>query len=286
MEQKFYNRVANLLIGTSRGTGALSIMLKVSTPLRITFEITKTEMSVANDATITVNNLRPESRKMIREGMLAILEAGYQDAGGPQTIFHGTIVGASPNLTKPENILTLHVQDGHTALKTARVSLSYRSGTALQQVIKDALRGLGLPLNASFNYTQLPSTILDGPFSYTGNAAVLLDMLCGDNGLQWSVQNGSVKIYNETRTDNLPPQSSVLIGSPRRLFRDMKSVSLENYSGYEFDALLMPKVEPGSAVTIQSADMPKPITLKAAEVKHTGDSYGDKWQTTVKARDV
>jgi len=286
MADQFYNRIARVLIGKYATTKAFSVGLEIKSPLRITFELTKTEFSIMNEGTITINNLSQQSRDIIRDGLFCILEAGYVDAGGPQMIFHGEIVNVSHNVKKPEIITTITVQDGHTAIKKSNIALSYKKGTPISQIINDAVKALKLPKNSTFSHVNIPTTQLRGGFGYAGNAASLLDLICGDNGLTWSVQNGSVKIYNNGKTDNLPALSSVLIGSPRRLFRNQQSVSLENFSGYEFDALLMPKVEPGSMVTIRSLDIPKPISLQVAEVKHSGDNYGDKWQTTVKARDL
>ena len=59
---------------------------------------------------------------------------------------------------------------------------------------------------------------------------------------------------------------------------------MKSFKGYEFDALLMPKCEPASQVTIQSKDIQTPITLQVAEVHHVGDNFGADWKTTVRAR--
>jgi hypothetical protein len=286
MNQAFFNRVARLSIG-EYVKGALNTVVTVSTPLRITFDISKTEFSAPNMAKITINNLSSNTRNKINQDrkQVAVLEAGYVDAGGLQLLFHGDIVDVSHDLKKPEILTTITVMDGHNAIKEKKISVSYRAGAPISQVIKDCTKALGLPMSASYNYVQLPTSSLDATASFTGNAAIWLDRICNDNGLQWSIQNGTIKIVNAEKSDNLPPLSSVLIGSPRRLFKNMITQSLTDFSGYEFDALLMPKCEPFSAIELISRDIPKPIKLVASEVKHSGDNFGDKWQTTVKARD-
>ena len=288
MNQAFFNLVAKLTIGKPSTSGALNVGLAISTPLRITFELQKTEFSIANMGTVTINNLSTQTRNSIRQdrGLVAILEAGYVDAGGPQLTFYGDIVDVQHDLKKPEILTTLTLMDGHNAIKEKKISVSYKKGTPISQIIKECTKSLGLPMNAAFNYVQLPVSNLDSTYAFSGIAESWLVWLCDDNGLQWSVQNGSIKICNFTQTDNLPPLSSILIGSPRRLFKNMISQSLEDFSGYEFDCLLLPKAEPYGRVTLKSNDIPKPINLKVAEVKHSGDTHGDKWQSTLKCRDL
>lgn len=115
MTQQFFNRVARVQLGTMGSGNALNIGLMIASPLRITFNYTKTDISMMNEATITINNLKDETRNAIRQGMFCVLEAGYVDAGGLQTCFHGEVVDVSHNVKKPEIITTITVQDGHAA---------------------------------------------------------------------------------------------------------------------------------------------------------------------------
>jgi hypothetical protein len=64
------------------------------------------------------------------------------------------------------------------------------------------------------------------------------------------------------------------------------SMSIENYNGYEFDCTLSPDAEPGRTVTISSSELPNPVNLLVREVKHSMDSHGEKWTTTIKASDL
>ncbi len=286
MSTAFFNRIARISIGTLTSSNTLRPLCVINTPLRITFEVVKTEFSIMNEATVTINNLSTHTQAIIKRKLFLILEAGYVDAGGLRTMFHGEIVDVSSNQKKPEVLTTINIQDGHTAIKKAGVSLSYRTGTPIRQIINDAANALGLPKNSTYSYVRLPTTAIEGPFAYTGTASVLLDQLCAEHGLQWSIQNGLFKIYNAGHTDNLPPRKAVLIGSPRRLFKNQLSVSLEDFDGYELDCTLLPELEPGNGITFSSLEVQKPITLQVAEVKHIGDFYADKWMTTAKARDI
>ena len=67
MSQQFFNRIVKVTIGTPTKSGALNIGLVLQSPLRITFDCTKTEYSLANIGTITINNLSQETRNAIRQ---------------------------------------------------------------------------------------------------------------------------------------------------------------------------------------------------------------------------
>jgi hypothetical protein len=287
MNQQFFNRVARLTISEQSGS-VLTPIVVIVTPLRLTFDISKSWISLANIGTVTINNLQTSKRQLIRQdkSLVAILEAGYSELGGPQLMFHGNIVDVSHNIEKPEIITTITIMDGHTALKESKINVSYAKGATLAQIIKEAASSFALPLDATFSYVQLPPEAINSTLAFTGSAASWMDKLCSDNGLQWSIQNGAVKICTIDKADNTPPLQSVLIGSPKRLFKNLISQSLNDFDGYEFNALLMPKCIPMGTVTIQSNEIPKPLTLKVAEVHHIGDSHGADWKTTVKAKDM
>jgi len=286
MSQYFFDRVIRLNIGKYNSSNVLVPVVTLTEPLRISFDATKTEFSIVNMATVTVNNLADSTRNKIKSGMIAILEAGYAEMGGLQLLFHGDVFEVNHNIEKPEIITTITICDGHAAIRKKKISVSYKKGSSIAQIIKDCTKAIGLPMNTSFDSVQLPKQSISETASFTGNAAQWLDKVCGENGLQWSVQNGKIKIYEFGKTDNLPPLQSVLIGSPKRLFRNDLSASIEDFSGYEFNALLMPQCEPGSAVTFTSKEVTKSVRLQVAQVKHTGDNYGDDWKTNVRARDI
>jgi len=285
MSQQFFNRLVKFTIGNVLSGGVIDPVVIVESPIRITFVIQKKAYAIANEGKVTLNNLSTSTRQKIQQNrnQIAILETGYKDAGGLQLTFYGDVVDVSHNIEKPEIITTVNIMDGHNALKQKKTSVSYKKGTPISQIIKDCTAALGLPLNASYKYVQLPVQNTLGTLAHNGSAAALLDRLCADNNLTWSIQNGSVKIVNQGKHDNTAPLSSYLIGSPKRLFKNLISQSLDDFEGYEFNALLMPKCEPYNTVTIQSNEIPKPIKLTAMDVHHVGDNYGDDWKTTVKA---
>jgi hypothetical protein len=291
MSGYFFDRVARLTLGIPNMTGGITGGIGIQTPARIVFELTKTPNSIANIGTITVNNLDKHTRESIHasksgDPFIAVLEAGYTDAGGPQLLFYGDVVDVSHNIEKPEVVTTITVMDGYNVIKEKKISVSYKKGTPISKVIKDCVQHLGLPVNVSFKYILLPQQNSEHTLSFTGNAATWLDRLCDDHGLQWSVQDGSIKVCSVTQTDNVPPMSSVLIGSPKRLFKNMASQSPLEFNGYEFNCLLAPKMGIYSRVTIQSGEIPTPVTLKVMEIKHSGDTHGDAWKTNCKAQDL
>jgi len=280
MSEFFYNRIAKFTLSRVGAGGVLSTIFSIQTPAKLTFECSKTEVSSSNVGTITISGLQKETRESIVTGrnIVGILEAGYVENDGLQLMFYGDVVEVNHQIQKPDVVTSITIADGFNAIKEKRINISFKKKTPLSQIVKKCIESIGLPVNSTFSYLNLPNTMIESTIAYTGAASELLDRMCEDNGLQWSVQNGSVKICSVSSTDNVVHQSSFI--------KNMITQTETDFNGYEFDALLMPKVEPYGKIKMQSSTMQEPVNLRVSEVKHSGDFWGDKWTTTVKARDL
>jgi len=313
MSKHYFNRLYSLTFGypakvMSTGFGETVFeagKAKTVSGLRIAFDISKTETSESNSCTIIINNLSESTRKFIRprtsknEGMIVTLRAGYEEMQGAADLpglFIGDITSVSHDTTNPEVVTTLECHDGYVSIKTSRFSKSYLGGGRVAQIISDIIAELDLPMQATYQNAGLPDYKLNNGFSFDGLASDALTRICKWYGLRWSVQNNAVKIYRKKddggkpgNDDKLPCQS-VLIGSPKRVIKEMKGISGTDFRGYDFQALLMPGAEPGGKVSITSKNLPTgTVTLAIAEVHHKGDTHGigpDSWTTTIKARDL
>jgi hypothetical protein len=310
--QFYFNRIYSLTIGTPAkvlSTGFSDTIFesdkaKTISGLRLTFDISKTETSESNSCTLTINNLTDSTRKFIKArtkdgaGMIVALRAGYEEMGNVADIpvlFVGDITNVSHDTTRPEVVTTLECHDGYIAIKTARFAKSYAAGTKVSYIMKDIVAELNLPMQATFENVGLPDYRLSRGFVFDGFASDALTRLCSGYKLRWSVQNNALKIYQAANargtpgTDNRLPGKSVIIGSPKRISKNMKGLDIIDFSGYEFKALLMPGAEPGGKVSISLQDEPKTVVLAISEVHHKGDTHGkgaDAWTTTIKARDL
>lgn len=293
--------------------------------LRLMFDINKTETPESNSAVITIYGLSDDTRAFIKErstetsndGMIVILKAGYEELHGKDLpiLFTGDITGVFHDTTKPEIITTLDCADGLVVIKSATFSKSYSAGVPVAQIFNDIIQAMSMPIQYadsktkkfSFSFYEMPEYKLNRGYAFDGLASDALRRLCIGYGMRWSIQNARLKIYpawdkkgnpwtdkiqsfliaGEEKIPSDQKLESVLIGSPKRLAKNMMGFDRRGVRGYEFDALLMPKAEPGGSVTISSRTIKNsPITLVMSEVHHHGDTHGQDWKTTVKARDL
>ena len=302
MDKYFFNRIYSLTIGyPERRNEAREI-----TGLRMAFDVTKSEIAGGNSCKITINNLSDETRGWIKEGtnetgtggMTIILKAGYEEMHGRDNLpilFLGDITTVSHDVTKPEVATDITAYEGMLKIKNASFSNSYPAGAFVSQIVNDLIRALGVPFFAdrfSFAMFGREEYKLNRAYNIEGNISDYLNKIGNGYGLRWSIQNNKVKIYNKINTNKSPGTDgkpaitqSVLIGSPRRLSKGQTATDVMNFGGYDFDCLLLPEAEPGGVVEISSVSIPhSPVKLGIAEVHHAGDTHGDEWKTTIKAR--
>lgn len=280
MTSNFFNRKAELIVAKAGQSG-----IKIA-GLRIAFDIKKTGTSESNTCKITVNNLTKNTQNQIKADgdLLAELKVGYEE-GSTGTIFIGDIINVNHNNTKPGSITTIEVEDGAKALKSKKISCSFKAGSTVRQVLEKAVKELGLPEKTRMALVNIPNVVLPSGYAFEGHVAEMMDELCLDNGLEWSVQNNEMKMYTKTGTDDNTIYKTVLIGSPRHILQKSKKHTLsdvENFVGWEFDTLLLPQAEPGGKIVLSSVDISPAIDLKIKEVSHNGDTHGDNWTTTIK----
>lgn len=278
-----FDRKATLRIGKAGQTGILI------DGLRVAFEITKTSTSESNTCNVTVSNLSDNSQALLKadEGVLVELAVGYNEAGNTEVIFVGDITNVYTNNTKPDVTTVITLEDGYGAIKAKRFSNSYKSGTKLDQIIKDLAKAMGLPEKTRLSLVNIPSVTFNAGYAFEGYVADAMDRLCGDNGLEWSVQNNELKITTKAGTDNSATLSTTLIGSPKRVHTKPKGDSTaEEFIGWEMETLLAAKAEPGGAIWLESVKVSPAVKLKIVEVRHVGDTHGDRWTSMIKAKEL
>jgi len=278
-----YNRQAQLRIGKAGQTGVLI------NGLRVAFNIVKTITSESNSCIVTVNNLTKATRSIIKAdtGVLVELSVGYEELGNLEVIFVGDIINVDNDETKPDITTVITLEDGYGAIKKKRVSLSFKSGSSLRQIITDASKALLIPEKTRLSDVAIPDITFQSGFAFEGYAADLLDRLCSDYSLEWSVQNNEFKITTKSTTDNSGTLYTTLIGSPKRIHKKPRGDSTEEeFKGWEIKTMLLPLAEPGGSIWLESKDVSPAVKLKVVELKHTGDTHGADWTSVIKAQDL
>jgi hypothetical protein len=267
--------------------------------LRVTFDIKKDRKKQSNQAKVSIYNLAESTRNNIREISDEILVyAGYRDGAGLELLFRGDIASVSHSVTAPDTVTTIESGDGEKAVRSTVASKSYDVGASAIGVLEDMMKKLGLPVQGSKggNRFKLPerlrAKLKDIPFlqgfAFDGAAASGLDKVAARLGLEYSIQNGEVKLVEADGFDDseipLVTPDSGLIGSPERLTQledESQPQAEKKPPGWKIKSLLLPKAEPGGRLAIQSAAIPRATAFRIDRVQHQGDTHGKDFMTTV-----
>lgn len=280
--KNLFNRSASIVFGTP-GASTLEV-----SGLRISFDITKTRSSESNKAKIELTNLSEESRNKIKELDKKItLSAGYLDGDGEEVIFVGDISRINHSYPRPEVITKIEAGDGEKVLRETVLALSYAEGFTIKEVLQDILSKIDVAEKTNITELQFTDKELSKGYSFADPFKNALDSLCDSVGLEWSFQNGQLKIQPIDSADFsraiVLSSDSGLIDSPEELQEAGSSMDLGNKTpGWMLRALLQPTAEPGGVVSVSSREIAEGSKFKIDEVQHVGDTWGESFETKLK----
>lgn len=277
-----FNRTAQAIFGTV-GNSTLTVSNS-----EISFNIVKTPTPESNKATIDIYNLSQKSRDRIRElDQSVTLSAGYTEASGLEVIFVGDISLINHAHARPEVVTRIEANDGEIILRESRLSLSYKEGFSVRQILSDIATKLKVPQKVNLTTMDFTDKTFANGYAFIGQAKEALDTLTKTVGLEWSFQNGELKIQPDGSTDftrSIVVNSATgLIGSPERLENiGKKSKSDKVRPGWKVRTLLQPKAEPGGLITLKSNEISDSTEFRIEDVEHKGQLRGTDWTTTMK----
>lgn len=247
--------------------------LGVTTPLRCVFEIKKTPTASANKGKVSLYNMAAQTRSAITPGMLVTLSAGY--VGNVRVAFNGVVAKSTSERQGPDVVTSMELGDGEAALSQVTIHRSYPNGSTLAQIITDI--AVAMQAQTAANPTAITSGVAVGlpavvyPLGYVAKGLVrhVMRSLCRSNGLQWSIQNGSLTIVplgaSTQETAEVISAQTGMLGVP----------SL-NGQKVEFTCLINPSLSPGRLVQMNTATVQGFYVLQTVDL--AGDSWGDKWE--------
>lgn len=290
-----FGRVYKLIVGQA-GQGGVEI-----TGLRVTFDIEKTATPRPNNSKLVIYNLAPATRAMMEKpDTKCILSAGYTEDRGALLMFSGAVDFAYTQKIQADIATTLELHDGHVALRDTMVSIGQGKGASAKAVIKSTAGQLGMPLVMD---EALTDRTWGHGFSYYGPARHALKRVTAAAGMEWSVQNGALQVVpaggTTLRQAIVLGGESGLIGPPERTRKGQEQAALvkdlatganpvnkpllsaqrRKFDGWRVKSLLMPTINPGDPVILNSAYVQG--SFRAETVRHTGDSEGGDWQTEI-----
>lgn len=257
--------------------------LRVSAPMRVSFQIERSLKSKPGSATVKLWNLTRDHQSQIEQAEFAqvVVEAGYKGDRGLETIFSGELYRARGN--KRQGIRTerdqvdavTHVEarDAGRAFQRARIEKSFGPGVRVQTVLRSLADALGVGVG---NLSEVEGVAkMHGGDTFpegtvlSGQASRELTRLLRGMGLRWSVQHGHLQVLRRGR----PLQEkavrlaadSGLVGRPEKGTRGRVTAT----------ALLTPDLWPGRTVVLDSRDVEGNYEIR--QVTYSGDSHGNDW---------
>lgn len=286
-----FDRTYRLLVGQESG-------VEIVPPVRLTFRVHKDTDEQSNHHTVRVWNLAPDTvKEMQKPDTRCVLYAGYREEDQSlKYMASGDLVYAYSYHQGADTITKLDFLDGRIAIRDTTVSLKYDSGVKASKIIKYIAGQMGLPLVMP---SDAPDRTWANGFSFMGAAHTALHKVTRATGLQWSIQNGKLQVIAEGMTTPgtgfVISADSGMLGSPKRTRRGAHNKAIvkdqatgknetilmkaQERDGWQVDSLLLPTVNPGDRVKIESDAITDWFKVQA--VLHVGDYTGGQWKTTL-----
>lgn len=257
--------------------------------LRISFEITKSNISIPNIAKIDLYNPSEDTLALLQRKFTKItLNVGYE--GSLRLVFTGEIRNIFQRRFGTDRVITIYSADGQKDWQNATFNKAYESSVSVNKIIQDIM--------ASFTETGIG--VLDGlpnvadrllGESISGSSKDLLDTYAEQYGFQWSIQDG--EIVTAPIESPLSGVESVLISSTSGMIGSPTITEI----GVDVMTLLNPRLAPNSPFTIESVstdvqlgnlffrDVKRTVaegTYKVMESTFKGDSWEGEWTSSIK----
>lgn len=269
-----WNRIYRLTVAPEAGGEGVEI-----TDLRISFQIEKSRTEQANTALIKLWNASPDTRALMEEaGMYVQLEAGYSEEAGLELLFVGDITIVSHAVNPPDVVSTIQAGDGQKAIREAWGAFSFAAGSTATEILESVAAEFGLTVR---DMPELEDEEYASGFAHVGPLRDAMNELTKRLGAEWSIQNGEVQVTKqktalEGEAVVLSPTTG-LLGTPERISEiDAADLSAtQPPPGWKLRSLLMPRIEPGGAVQIESVAVEGLFTVE--KCTYIGDTRGEQW---------
>ncbi len=250
------------------------------TGLKFTFAIERDLSKHPNRCDINIVNLAPKTRAAMETDPLTVdLSAGHD--GVNRFLFVGDVLHAYSKQSGADVVTTLQVGDAARAYRGSRVNRSYKRGTTVKTILRDAAKSMGqvLPSNIEAS-AELDAQVASGT-SLTGATRDEITRILSPYGYTWSTQSGRIQILRDSDSRNdvfIIDEASGMLDSPDYK-KPPKSGKAPNMN---LRMLLYPELVPGGKVDVQSLAIRG--LFKIVKVKHSGDTEGDEWFTDLELK--
>lgn len=313
----------DIKVGEGGGSGK-RFTSEQETPLQIEFEVTKNADEEPNRHILRIFNLTDATADEISiTDNVVMLSAGYVEHTGPMLMAVGVVTSAITTVQDGGTVTEIEFLDGYQEMRDAAISVAYPKGTRADAALRDIAQKMNFKLVMP---DKLPFRDFPHGYSFYGAARVALRKICGDSGLEWSVQNGELQIIKSNgytpRRAVVLSESSGMIGSPTRTriaakekaVTEPKAAKKGKATKAETDARKAQEAErrkkerqekflkkqKKDGWVVESLLLPQvspgdivrvesrkvSAYMRVDAVRHSGSFYGDEWKTELNLREI
>lgn len=253
------------------------------TRLRIKAQVEKHSDKEPNTCKITIHNCNEQTRTFLEQKPTIVrLEAGYDNV--LRQLFIGDIRTCYTDFTGATPETHLQLADGDRAWRFAQVNKTYRKGTTLGTILKDAAASLGLSVDARVLASPEMQTQFAAGRTLTGPTRIELTNLLGEFGFNWSMQDGRLRILkdNETLPDEallISSSSGPMVGSPSFCAPDKPGKP----TLVKVKSKLYAQITPGCRIAIRSRVIHEAL-FRVEKVNHELDTREGPFDTSIEGK--
>ena len=279
----FYNRVWEISLN-----GKPFIEQTTGQQFKITFDIINDFGAANSYADIAIYNLSQDTiAKVLKRDVIVTFRAGYEDS--IDVIFEGGISNILKERVGPD-VITRIIAQGTDARKATMVNTTLGVNTTVIDAIKLCADATGHPLVIDQDDFKDASPFAKG-YILSGDPYEKLDELSRSFKFDYNVENGKLIIVGKGRFRKGTP---IVIDQ----FSGMEGIPEITEAGCDVKVRLSPRIKIGRRIDIQSElrtfnfsnlyfqDIPENAgkgIYVAHRLRHTGDSKGDTWTTSITA---
>ena len=278
----FYNRVWSLEID-----GKDFILETTERQFRVVFQILHDYGGYTSYADIQIYGLSRETEaKVFKTGQKISFRCGYED--NVDYIFKGDLVNLIRDKRGSDRFARLICRSGAQARDNSSIYKTLGTGTVLPDVIKACADAMGLSLVINANDFSAARPFARGR-ALNGSPDEYLKKLAKENGFNYVIENEKIIVsgldsYREGSVTQVS-QFTGMVGQPEiteegadvlvkmnpkvKIFGRFQISS--EYKTFNFNNIYYQNVKPSDGLGV----------YKILRIEHSGDSYGDDWNTKI-----
>lgn len=273
-----FDRIVELTAGLPRTAGKRwrtkgEPLLRENGALRIAFAVKLTSSRKPNKAQVELYNLEEDSIALLQQpGAIASLRAGYRQAS--DVIAAGNIITATKKKTGDTTVMSVSIGDGEILYLTSRFDKSYSGPAQNTQILADIISQMGI--GRGF-VDQLPPRTYPSGMVFYGCAREALDLVLGDVGAEWSIQEGALQVLCG---NDIPISRRVILLTPRTGLKQVE----KKKNGVEIISYMNGRIWPGREIRLESEELTGDFVARV--VDHVGDGFdaSSAFETRIQAR--